>query len=429
LQCNNNSKPKKELRVIITQIDELISNCDQEITMREYSSYHQKIIREGWEELRCWMAGRANDEFTEELANMYCVEIFGSLQNYDHLSNKQKQKYRSVRMLASYQRDGDFEFRIITKPRAFKGATGEVMEKYLSYLHDVLVLKETTISNKRHYLFLFNEYLESNSCTLKQINAKTIPDFYFEQNLSLPVLHNCNSTLKLFLKYIFDTGVTPRNCSIYIAPDNYRKECKIPTTYTKEEISRILAAVNRSSAIGKRDYLILLLAAEYGWRASDITKFEFSQIDWDNNRISLEQHKTDVTNAYPLLSSIGNAIIDYLKNGRPLSESKEIIVSAESSKRGKPLHSGTIHSVVARYMNAANIKDWRQKKHGPHSLRHSLASNMLKNNISMPVIGTVLGHQSTESTKAYLSIDIEKLKECPLPMPNIKTAFYRGWHS
>lgn len=101
-----------------------------------------------------------------------------------------------------------------------------------------------------------------------------------------------------------------------------------------------------------------------------------------------------------------------------------IIVSAESSKKGQPLSSPTIHSIVSRYMSKANIKNWKQKKHGAHSLRHSLATNMLKKNISMPIISTVLGHQSTQSTKIYLSVDIKKLRECALPIPELFSAHY-----
>jgi len=410
---------------MITRIDKLISCCDQEITMREYCGHHQKIIRQGWEELKGWMEARGFDELNGALADQYCSEIIGA-RSYADLKNKDKKRLRSVRMLISYQKDGDFEFRIPTKQRAFRGSTGEAMQQYLLYLQNVCILKVTTISNKQHYLLLFNEYLENQGCSLNQLTAETVLGFCKTQELTLPMLHNCNSTLKLFLRYAFDSNLTPQDLSIHILPDGYRKNCKIPTTYTKAEIGRILAAVSRSSAIGKRDYLVLLLAAEYGWRSSDIVNFNFSQIDWDNNRISLEQNKTNFSNDYPLLSSVGNALIDYLKNGRPPTDSQEVIVSAESSKRGKPLHKETIHSIVARYMRAADIKDWRQKRHGPHSLRHSLASNMLSNNVPMPIISTVLGHQSTESTKVYLSIDIDKLKECPLPVPTVKTAYYRG---
>jgi len=394
--------------------------------MREYHSSHQKIIRTGWAEFSLWAEQRGYGELNEFIVKEYCDEIIG-IHQYSDLKERDKKRLRSVRMLLSYQKDGDFEFRIPTRQRLFRGSSGEAMQKYMDYLRDVINLKETTMSDKRHYLYLFNEFLEIRGYSLEHLAAKTISDFYQHQNLTLPMLHNCNSALKLFLRYAFDCGITPQDFSIYIMPDNYRHNCKIPTTYTEDEIRAILAAVSRASAIGKRDYLILLLAAEYGWRATDIVKFNFDQIDWDKNVISFQQSKTEVPAEYPLLSSVGNALIDYLKNGRPDTPSNEIIVSAESSKRGQPMIKTTIHSIVSKYMKIADIKDWRQKKHGPHSLRHSLASNMLKNNVSMQVISNVLVHQSIESTRIYLSIDINKLRECPLPMPTINTVHYRGW--
>jgi site-specific recombinase XerD len=416
------------LRVIIKQIDELISCCEQEITMREYCNQHQKIIRKGWDEFRRWMTSKGYGGLDEKIANSYCNEVIGTT-GYDNLTDKDKKRIRSARMLLSYQKDGDFEYRFPTKQRVLKGASGTVMQQYLEYLRDVLVLKEVTISNKLHYLLLFNDFLELRGYSLEHLVATTISEFFQYQQLTLPMVHNCNSTLKLFFVYMFDYGITVKDYSNYIIQDNYRKNCKIPTTYTEEEISRLVAAVSRSSAIGKRDYLIILLAAEYGWRASDIVKFNFGQIDWDKNTISFQLSKTDVPAEYPLLSSVGNALIDYLKNGRPVTAIKEIIVSAESSKRGKAMNKTTIHSIVAKYMSIANIKDWRQKKHGPHALRHSLASNLLKKNVSMQIIGDVLIHESMESTKIYLSIDFDKLKECPLPIPTIKTVFYRGWQA
>ncbi len=110
---------------------------------------------------------------------------------------------------------------------------------------------------------------------------------------------------------------------------------------------------------------------------------------------------------------------------RPKSNAPEVVVSAEVGKHGTPLSPQTIHSIVDKYMRAADIAHWKEKKHGPHSLRHSLASNMPKNNVSMPVISTVLGHQRTETTKIYLKVDAEKLALCPLPIPALGTPHYR----
>ena len=88
---------------------------------------------------------------------------------------------------------------------------------------------------------------------------------------------------------------------------------------------------------------------------------------------------------YPLLSTVGNAIIDYLKYARPETDVTEIIVSMENANKGKPLSSPTIHSVVTKYMKRAGIKNWQNKKHGPHAMRHSLATNLLKKNVTVVV--------------------------------------------
>lgn len=202
-------------------------------------------------------------------------------------------------------------------------------------------------------------------------------DFFRALDYSLASRHNCGSTLRIYFRYAYDHGITEKDNSVFILEDNYKHHCKIPTTYDEDEIRRIISSVERSSATGKRDYLILLLAAEYGWRSSDIVNFRFSQIDWDKNVIRFNQHKTDIPVEYPLLSSVGNAIIEYLKHGRPLTDSEEIIVSAESAKKGRPLSTPTVHSIVTKYMKKAHIKNWKSKKHGPHSLRHYVESQVM----------------------------------------------------
>ena len=136
------------------------------------------------------------------------------------------------------------------------------------------------------------------------------------------------------------------------------------------------------------------------------------------------QYKTGVPIEFPLLSSVGNAVIDYLKYGRPIGGDDVIIVNHENTHKGKKLKSQTLHSIVAYAMKTANIKNWKQKKHGPHSLRHSLASNMLKQNVSIPIISAVLGHQSIETTNTYISVDLQKLRLCSLPIPKIKSSHY-----
>jgi integrase/recombinase XerD len=409
---------------MVTDFKTLVSLCEDELNSREYAAIHHSRISAEWENLDRWIESHNYTNFTEAIGFQYCDETLGTHIITDRLTHSEQLRLRAVRMLTSYQKSGDFEFRTPRIERVFHGNTGMEISLYLSYLRNVQHLSEKTIKNKELYLYDFFCYLEKQSLSLDHLCIEVMEDFFNSMGYSLASRHNCSSTLRIYFRYAHDNGITTKDNSIFILRDNYKNRCKIPTTYDEDEIRRILASVERSSCIGKRDYLILLLAAEYGWRSSDIVNFRFNQIDWDKNVIRFNQSKTGIPVEYPLVSSVGNAIIDYLKNGRPVTDSEEIIVSAESAKKGHPLSTPTVHSIVAKYMHKANIKDWKSKKHGPHSLRHSLATNMLKKNVTLPIISTILGHQNTESTKVYLKVDIEKLKQCPLSMPRICSKYY-----
>lgn len=409
---------------MVTDFNTLVSLCKDELNSREYEAVRFGRINVEWENLANWMKLHNYMFFSESIGFQYCDETLGTHILAERLTRSDRIRLRAVRMLTSYQKDGDFEFRTPQVERIFHGRTGMDISLYLSYLRNIQHLSESTIKNKEQYLYEFFCYMEKNSLILDNLCIEVVENFFASMDYSLASRHNCSSTLRIYFRYAHDNGITSKDNSIFVLRDNYNKRCKIPTTYDEDEIRRIIASVERSSGTGKRDYLIILLASEYGWRSSDIVSFRFNQIDWDKNVICFNQHKTDIPVEYPLLSSVGNAIIDYLKHGRPVTDSEEIIVSAESAKKGRPISAPTVHSIVAKYMHRANIKNWKSKKHGPHSLRHSLATNMLKNNVSMPIISTVLGHQNTESTKVYLKVDMEKLRKCPLPMPRIYSKQY-----
>lgn len=409
---------------MITDLKTLIDTCRQELHDREYHAHHADILVKEWDAVSQWFFHRGISRFGQDIGYRYCDEEIGSHIIVEGMSSRQKKRLRAVRMLISYQQHGDFEFRTPRVERTYTGETGQLILQFFQH-ERTMGRSEKTIECREISLYRFNQYLISHSLGFADLDIDAIEDFFRAMGYTLSARHTCANHLRQLFHYLYDHGYTPTDNALFVLKDQYRDQCKIPTTYTEDEISRMLSAVERSSAIGKRDYLIILLAAEYGWRSGDIVRFRFSQIDWDNNRISFQQNKTDVPATYPLLSSVGNAIIDYLEHGRPKSDAPEVIVSAEVGKNGTPLKPPTIHSIVGRYMREAGIAHWKEKKHGPHSLRHSLASNMLKNNVSMPVISTVLGHQRTETTKIYLKVDIEKLAMCPLPMPVPGTPHYK----
>lgn len=409
---------------MVTNFEELVLLCDEELRHREYESNYYVRITEQWNALRVWMKNKGYTEFSEVIGNAYCDEIFGTHLMPRRAPARFREKLRAVRMLISYQKNGDFEFRCPSVEYVFTGIVGETSLLYLDYCRTELFLAEKTIENKRLYLYNFCNYLNINRLSFDDLSIEVTENFFSSMNYTLASRHNAARNLKLFLQFSYDIGKSLKNNSIFVLSDNYKKDCKLPTTYEEDEIREMIASVERASAIGKRDYLILLLATEYGWRAKDITKFSFGDIDWDKNLIHFNQHKTDVPVDFPLLSTVGNAIIDYLKYSRPETDASEIIVSMENANKGKALSSPTIHSVVTKYMKRAGIQNWQNKKHGPHAMRHSLATNLLKKNVTMPIISTVMGHQRTETTSIYISVDYNKLKQCALPMPVLRSPFY-----
>jgi integrase len=186
-------------------------------------------------------------------------------------------------------------------------------------------------------------------------------------------------------------------------------------------------AIEKTSKKGKRNYAIFLLASRLGLRASDICALQFCNLDWERNVINLVQCKTGKEIEQPLLAVIGEAIVDYIRNGRPKSESKTIFLTAVApyTPIGVSGLSGIISCVI--FKSGIDVKD---RHHGSHCLRHSLATQLLNQGTTLPVISQTLGHSNSQTTMIYLGIDVNGLLSCSLDVPSVPESFYMqkgGW--
>lgn len=201
----------------------------------------------------------------------------------------------------------------------------------------------------------------------------------------------------------------------------------VPTVYSADEIETVLGSIDRTTDTGKRNYCIVLIAARLGLRSCDIAGLTFSSICHDDNSIRLVQKKTGEPIELPLLPEIDSALRDYITNARPASESQHIFLSVPHPGVSV-LKPHTIYAVVSRIIDSAGI-DTTNKRRGAHALRSSLASQLLDEGNSYPVIQKVLGHTSPEAAKAYVRIETEKLRQCALEVPTIQSgalaAFFR----
>ena len=153
------------------------------------------------------------------------------------------------------------------------------------------------------------------------------------------------------------------------------------------------------------------MIARLGLRSSDVANLRFSNIDWDNDRIRLTQVKTGNPLELPLLSDVGEAIINYLKNARPKTETDHVFVRIKPPYTA--FHSSAVGSLVHDHLVRAGIHV-EGRKAGSHALRHSLASRLLEHKIPLPVISEILGHVNSQTTMTYLRIDINELRKCAL---------------
>lgn len=199
-----------------------------------------------------------------------------------------------------------------------------------------------------------------------------------------------------------------------VIPDSSRSS--LISVYSKEEISKILSDIDNSTEHGKFVYSTLCLLAYLGMRAGDVVGLKFSNIDWNNNCIHFNQYKTGNPLTLPIPEEVKNALIDYIKNARHESDDKEHIFITMYAPYTAYKNGSVLCGIVSKCMADSGIST-EGRHHGPHSLRHSLATGLLKENIPVSEISDILGHASTLTTETYLSVDTTHLKELSLEVP------------
>lgn len=269
-----------------------------------------------------------------------------------------------------------------------------IVAQFLNYLstcdiHSITNLETSHVSN--YINKLSNQYAPESLRIQKTVLRETL-DYLFNKN------------------YITFSG---RTAFPLIKKDNRRK---LLTTYTLEEITKILDIIDISSANGKEMYFIVSLIAFLGLRVGDVINLKFDNIDWENNQINIVQQKTNQSLTLPLIDEVKFPLLDYLKNGRHPSVDKDYILTTLYAPYTRIKSSSTIHRAITRAMDLAGV-NYEGKHHGAHTLRHSLATNMVNNNVPISAISQVLGHSSSRTTEIYITKDTTHLRELSLEVP------------
>jgi integrase len=192
------------------------------------------------------------------------------------------------------------------------------------------------------------------------------------------------------------------------SPRRYRLS-NLPRSIAWPQVEQMLQSVDRRSVVGKRDYAILLLLVTYGLRSREIGALTLDDIDWKHDRLDVRARKAGHSTAYPLAPIVGEAILDYLKQGRPETTQRALFIGAYAPYT--PLSRVAVSLRAKYYLRKAGITVSRP---GSHTLRHSCVQRLVDSGFSLKTIGDFVGHRSPDSTKVYAKVNIEALRTVAL---------------
>ena len=274
---------------------------------------------------------------------------------------------------------------------------------------------DASVATKQRAADLFLAYLdEVGRETLDEAEARDLAGFWARRQrrgYAPKTTGSLRSALADFLRHLREAGQIREDLAGRLPPQRYpRRGESAPHPWTAKDVRLVLDQIDRQSAIGKRDYAMILLTARLG----DLRRLELGWFDWRPRNLALTQHKTGLPLTLPLPGDVGWAVIDYIRHGRPEAGCPQVFV-----KHRYPFTAfGSSTSAGCRlgyYARRAGIVFPAGRSHGLHSLRGALAVAMLQTDTPPPVVAAVLGHAAASTTAAhYLRLDTEHLRRCAL---------------
>lgn len=417
VQCTNNFTGGITMSKKVVQIKELptyIGGLAEELKNMRYA---ESTIKSYCTVLRrfCKFAEEANIEFYDSFA----VQKFVIKNNGDNFDDK----YFANRFNRPFAMLDDFiHFNCVARAKYqgvcdFKSGYLEYFTPFLEYLKS-RNYAEQSICNCRSHLLRFQEYMLSNEIDKLPLATHDIVRKYCDTLgvYSTTTSAGISRNIRNMFVYLKIHNMLDEDFSVDIPIFKNTRGEKLPEKFTSEEVTKIISVIDKNNPIGKRDYAIVLTAVRLGLRSGDVTKLKFSSLDWTKKELRIKQQKTGVFLTLPLPDDVGWAIIDYIKNGRPCSDSEYVFVSHNA-----PFQQLTRYTnYVSAYMRKAGIYSAGRKKLGMHTLRKTLATSMLEKDVPVTIIAQTLGHSDLNSVGSYIRISTTLLKKCAMEVTDFE---------
>jgi site-specific recombinase XerD len=410
---------KEVLPMQVKMLRVLLPDLEKELYRLGYTEATLKYYRNRWQKLLQFADERNELYFTEQLGIDFIESRFHIMEEdfSKVLSQKNTQELLVIRMIGDFQLHNSilrryYKHKVIIIDPYFM----DVSSKFKGYCSRRDYSKVTIghyVKQTEHFVdYLISQGVaDCQNINISLVNGyiRTLAGYTYktvEQNIC---------SIRSFLRYLYEEGILSDDLASKTPMVQARKQARIPSVWTKEELQKLIGAIDRGNPKGKRDYAIILFACVLGLRVTDIKNLTFDSFHWEEKKLVFVQSKTRETVILPLPPEIGWAVIDYLKYGRPKVDSDVVFVRHLAPFL--PFSEGDhLTQIIRDYMRIAHIPTLK-KHRGMHSLRHTAASRMLEHGTPLAVISDILGHADTDSTATYLKVDIERLRECCIPAP------------
>jgi site-specific recombinase XerD len=290
------------------------------------------------------------------------------------------------------------------------------LEGYEHYLDHVM---GRTSATRQRYLYFAKQFLNSYCGTgpldWNGLRAPVVTEFVQREaqwrsgfGRKAPA-----TAMRVMLRYLVGRGEVPGGLEAAVPRVRHYQQAALPRHLSEADLARVLEACANRTPVGRRDYAMLLVLARLGLRAKEVARLALEDIDWVEGHVGIRAGKTHQDRRLPLAKDLGQAVIAYLKHGRPSSAHR--LVFLEHRAPFGPLRTASaITHIVQRALARAGVD---VPSGGAHLFRHSAATQMVQRGANFKQVADVLGHHSLQTTRIYAKLDLATLAQVALPWP------------
>jgi integrase/recombinase XerD len=294
------------------------------------------------------------------------------------------------------------------------------IQKFASHMCDTCGFAEATCQRHAYYVRRFLEYkYGSGSLRWNQLCESDLVNFvgeYGKQSM-LGAAKAVASALRKFLRHLQLRKVDVGGLVDVVPATPCWRLASLPRMMTEKQLHTLLSSFDRSTALGRRDYAMVMLMSTLGVRASEVAQLQLDDLNWRDASLRIVTPKTRRTNTLPLPDATGRAIANYLCDGRPQTSHRHVF-ARHCAPRDIPITSNTVRAVAIRaFCRCGFDPKWK----GSHILRHTVATQLHQRGSTLKEVADLLGHRSIETSAVYAKVNLPALAAVAMPWPEVTT--------